>query len=87
MTLVMKSIRSLGLWLSVCFPSHALLLLAILLLPALGHASATFVWVPNDGSLSSGTLTIDAPDSGYFSLPQTAVTSFDFTFGPGLSVI
>src|SRR5688572_19079313 len=86
MTLVTKSIRSLGLWLSVCVPTHAFLVLAILLLPVLGHASATFVWVPSDGSLSSGSLTIDAPESGYFSLPQTAVRSFEFSFQQGLSV-
>jgi hypothetical protein len=48
-----------------------LFILAILLIPVISDASVTFVWVPNDGSLSSGALTIDAPDSGYFSLPQT----------------
>ena len=63
-----------------------LFILAFLLIPVLCHASVTFVWVPNDGSSSSGVLTIDAPGSGYFSLPQTAVTSFEFSFRPGLSV-
>ena len=46
----------------------------------------TFVWGPDDGSLSSGSLTIDAPVSGGFSVPQTAVTSYEFSFSPGLSV-
>jgi hypothetical protein len=46
----------------------------------------TFVWAPDDGSLSSGSLTIDAPVSGGFSVPQTAVTSYEFSFSPGLSV-
>jgi hypothetical protein len=65
---------------------HSLSVLAILLLPALGHASVSFKWVPTDGSSSSGVMTIDAPSSGGFSVPPTAVTLFGFSFGPGKSV-
>ena len=64
----------------------SLLVLGILLVPAAVHASATFTWVPVDGSPSSGIMTIDAPASGAFSVSQTAVTLFEFTFRPGVTV-
>ena len=65
---------------------HSLSVLAILLLPSLGRACVSFKWVPTDGSSSSGVMTIDAPSSGGFSVPPSAVTLFGFSFGPGKSV-
>ena len=81
-----SSIRSLALYLSVKIIIYSLFVLPILFIPMISHADVIFVWHPVDGSLSSGILTIDAPVSGGFSVPPTAVTSYKFSFGPGLTV-
>ena len=54
--------------------------------PAPASAAVEFTWIPTDGSASSGSMTVDAPASGAFTVSETAVRSFNFTFRPGLSV-
>jgi len=64
----------------------AVALSCLLLRPTAAIAAVTFAWMPSDGSNSSGTLTIDVPDSGHFSVSSTTITALEFTFGPGVSV-
>jgi len=62
------------------------LFIAMSAAPGASFAGVTYSWIPSDGSPSSGTLTIDAPRCGGFSVSQTAVSAFTFTFAPGVSV-
>jgi hypothetical protein len=56
------------------------------LLPTQTRAAAIFDWFPTDGSLSMGSIAIDAPASGGFAVSQSAVEAYQFAFEPGLSV-
>jgi hypothetical protein len=73
----MKIVISFLLWITFLLTS---------LVPQFAKASVIYNWFVQDGSDSSGQLIINAPSSGGFDLPQSAVTSFEFVFGPGMTV-
>lgn len=63
----MKIMIGFLLWLTVFLTS---------LVPQFSKASVIYNWFVQDDSDSSGQLIINAPTSGGFDLPQSAVTSF-----------
>lgn len=73
----MKILISFLLWITFLLTS---------LVPQFAKASVIYNWFVQDGSDSSGQLIIDAPSSGGFDLPQSAVTNFEFAFGPSMTV-
>ncbi len=73
-------------WAPVNAAVVGLALLIMLSAPAPVSAEVVFTWIPTDGSASSGSMTVDVPASGAFTVSETAVRSFNFTFRPGLSV-
>jgi len=63
-----------------------LALAMIAAIPSRGYGDVVFTWAPTDGSASSGTMVVDAPASGPFTVSELAVRSVTFTFRPGVSM-